>query len=121
MTHKNTSRHGYDRIYPSKANLGLDFRSLAELGTQEYWLNSGCFLFTLAFALKARPWPWCHSVSRVARSNFVVAPENLGIRIWQKKRMNYDKVEIAAKLRKSQMSPECFLFNPIDRCYMIFT
>ena len=40
---------------------------------------------------------------RVAISNFSVNSENLGIRIWQKNCLNYDKFLIATRLRISQI------------------
>ena len=41
--------------------------------------------------------------ARVAIRIFFVNSENLGSRIWRKNCVNYDKIEIAARLRKSHI------------------
>ena len=50
---------------------------------------------------------------------FFVNYENLGFRICRENCVNYDKIEIEARLRKSHIQPKCILFLPFDRCYMI--
>ena len=68
----------------------------------------------LAGCIRLRP-----ITDRVAKSNFFVNSENLGIRIWRKNCVNYDKIENAARLRKSHIYPKCIVFLPFDRCYRI--
>ena len=42
-------------------------------------------------------------LGRLGINNLVVNPLNLGIIIWRKKSINYDQIEIAARLRKSHI------------------
>ena len=65
-----------------------------------------------SLAISPRPKPDCIkprfvwlslSPARVARAIFFVNSENLGMRIWRKNCVNYDKIEIAARLRKSHI------------------
>ena len=47
--------------------------------------------------------PYKRNLCRLGINHFFVNSENLGIRMWGKKCINYDKIEIAARLRKSHV------------------
>ena len=60
----------------------------------------------------------CRQTSKLQQAIFVNS-KNLGIRIWRKNCVNYVKIKIVVRLRKSHIQTKCILFLPFDRCYII--
>ena len=58
-------------------------------------------------------------VHRLGRKHIFVNSAILGLQIWRKNHVNYEKFEIPPKQRKSNIQPTCILFLPFDRCNMI--
>ena len=59
------------------------------------------------------------SLVQTWKNFFFVNSAILGVQIWQKKCVNYNKFELATKHLKSNIEPKCILFLSFDRCYMI--
>ena len=52
----------------------------------------------------------CFAVIQTLKKTFFVSSEIFFHPIWLKKRVNYDKLEIATKQYKSNIKPKCILF-----------
>ena len=63
---------------------------------------------------------WTSGVQSCNKQFFFVNSENLGIRIWQKNCVNYNKFEIAEYCANHIFNQSAF-FLPFDRCYMILS
>ena len=65
-------------------------------------------------------YPVCSSLNeglqQSCNKQFVVNSECLGFRFWRKNCVKYNKIETAARLRKSHFLPKCILFLPFGRC-----
>ena len=73
-------------------------RRMKQVGIDEKTIVSSVPMFGLVESLWPRPGTW---PAGLEKNIFFLNSEILGIQIWRKKRVNYDKFEIATKLNKS--------------------